>query len=74
MRTTPQTPEVIRIDEETDSTISDAEETTFIPCSDSRDSDQDDEHLCPYFEDSLMGMPVRCAGYLSSFKFLLKNK
>ena len=52
MRTTPQTPEVIRIDEETNSTISDAEETTFIPCSDSRESDQDDEHLCPYFEDS----------------------
>ena len=45
MRTTPQTPEVIRIDEETDSTISDAEETTFISCSDSRDSYQDDEHL-----------------------------
>ena len=45
MRTTPQTPEVIRIDEETNSTISDAEETTFIPCSDSRESDQDDEHF-----------------------------
>jgi hypothetical protein len=28
-----------------------AEETTFIPCNDNRDSDQDDEHLCPYFED-----------------------
>ena len=40
---TPQTPEVIRIDDEAGFTRPDAEETTFIPCNDNRDSDQDDE-------------------------------